>query len=323
MPKRIVYATVFALLFTLSSVISAYAQSDTIKLSSDPDFYAITLKKDIPTAEMIMKELLPYKDTKTSGELIVMAAKKLLGNPYVAGTLEEGDSEDVRVYLSKTDCIIFVETCMNLVLTVKKYGKDADFEKLCQMVRQSRYRDGMVRCYSDRIHYTTEWIRQGEKRGILEDITLQAGGQVYDHPIFFMTKNYQKYKHLKDAEVTKQCCGNEEDNETCTMNQATKDYRTIARVEKELNSKPYTYIPQDKIKACEKNIKSGDIIGYMSTTDGLDIAHVAIAYWRKDGKLGFIHASMGKMKVVIDEKTIAEYANASKYINGIKVIRVK
>ena len=323
MPKRIVYATVFALLFTLSSVISAYAQSDTIKLSSDPDFYAITLKKDIPTAEMIMKELLPYKDTKTSGELMVMAAKKLLGNPYVAGTLEEGDSEDVRVYLSKTDCIIFVETCMNLVLTVKKYGKDADFEKLCQMVRQSRYRDGMVRCYSDRIHYTTEWIRQGEKRVILEDITLQAGGQVYDHPIFFMTKNYQKYKHLKDAEVTKQCCGNEEDNETCTMNQATKDYRTIARVEKELNSKPYTYIPQDKIKACEKNIKSGDIIGYMSTTDGLDIAHVAIAYWRKDGKLGFIHASMGKMKVVIDEKTIAEYANASKYINGIKVIRVK
>ena len=323
MPKRIVYATVFALLFTLSSAISTYAQSDTIKLSSDPDFYAITLKKDIPTAEKIMKELLPFKDTKTSGELMVMAAKKLLGNPYVAGTLEEGDSEDVRVYLSKTDCIIFVETCMNLVLTVKKYGKDADFEKLCQMVRQSRYRDGMVRCYSDRIHYTTEWIRQGEKRGILEDITLQAGGQVYDHPIFFMTKNYQKYKHLKDAEVTKQCCGNEEDNETCTMNQATKDYRTIARVEKELNSKPYTYIPQDKIKACEKNVKSGDIIGYMSTTDGLDIAHVAIAYWRKDGKLGFIHASMGKMKVVVDEKTIAEYANASKYINGIKVIRVK
>ena len=323
MPKRIVYATVFALLFTLSSAISTYAQSDTIKLSSDPDFYAITLKKDISTAEKIMKELLPFKDTKTSGELMVMAAKKLLGNPYVAGTLEEGDSEDVRVYLSKTDCIIFVETCMNLVLTVKKYGKDADFEKLCQMVRQSRYRDGMVRCYSDRIHYTTEWIRQGEKRGILEDITLQAGGQVYDHPIFFMTKNYQKYKHLKDAEVTKQCCGNEEDNETCTMNQATKDYRTIARVEKELNSKPYTYIPQDKIKACEKNVKSGDIIGYMSTTDGLDIAHVAIAYWRKDGKLGFIHASMGKMKVVVDEKTIAEYANASKYINGIKVIRVK
>jgi hypothetical protein len=324
MPKRIICAIIFALSFILSSAINANAQSDTIKLSSDPDFYAITLKKDIPTAEKIMKELLPYKDTKTTGDLMVMAAKKLLGNPYVAGTLEEGDSEDVRVYLSKTDCIIFVETCMNLALTVKKYGKDADFEKLCQMVRQSRYRNGMVRCYSDRIHYTTEWIRQGEKRGILEDITLKCGGQVYDHPIFFMTKNYKKYKHLKDADVeNKDCCSNDEEQETCTINQATKDYRTIARVEKELNSQPYTYIPQDKIKANEKSIKSGDIIGYMSTTDGLDIAHVAIAYWRKDGKLGFIHASMGKMKVVVDEKTIAEYANASKYINGIKVIRVK
>ena len=107
------------------------------------------------------------------------------------------------------------------------------------------------------------------------------------------------------------------------MNQATRDYRTIASVEKELNTKPYTYIPQEKIKECEKNIKSGDIIGYMSTTKGLDIAHVAIAYWREDGKLGFIHASMGKMKVVIDEKTINEYANSSKNINGIKVIRVR
>ena len=321
--KRTVCAICFALLFISFSAINSFAQNDTIKLSSDPDFYAITLKKDIPVAEKIMKDLLPYKDIKSTGDLMIMAAKKLLGNEYVAGTLEEGDSEDVRVYLSKTDCIIFVETCMNLALTVKKYGKDADFEKLCQMIRQSRYRDGMVRCYSDRIHYTTEWIRQGEKRGILDDITLKCGGQVYDHPIYFMTKNYKKYKHLKDAEVEEECCSPEDNQETCTMNQATKDYNTIAKVENELNSKPYTYIPQDKIKANEKSIKSGDIIGYMSTTNGLDIAHVAIAFWRKDGKLGFIHASMGKMKVVIDEKTIAEYANASKYINGIKVIRVR
>ena len=221
--KRTIYAICLALLFISFSAINTFAQNDTIKLSSDPDFYAITLKKDIPVAEKIMKDLLPYKDTKTTGDLMVMAAKKLLGNDYVAGTLEEGDSEDVRVYLSKTDCIIFVETCMNLALTVKKYGKDADFEKLCQMVRQSRYRDGMVRCYSDRIHYTTEWIRQGEKRGIVEDITLKCGGQVYDHPINFMTSHYKSYKHLKDADVTKECCGNEKEMETCTMNQATKD----------------------------------------------------------------------------------------------------
>ena len=325
MSRRTIYAIIFALLFVSLSVNFAGAQAaDTIQLAQNPDFFAITLKKDIPVAERIMKELLPYKDSKTTGELMIMAAKKLLGTPYVAGTLEEGEQEDVRVYLSKTDCIIFVETCMNMALTVKQYGKDADFEKLCQMVRQSRYRGGLVRCYSDRIHYTTEWIRQGEARGILDDITIAAGGQEYDHPIFFMTKNYKKYKHLKDAEVeAKDCCSEPGSTETCTMNQATKDYYAIAKAEKELNSKPYTYIPQEKIKACEKNIRSGDIIGYMSTTNGLDIAHVVMAYWRKDGKLGFIHASMGKMKVVVDEKTIDEYANSSKGINGIKVIRVK
>ena len=66
MPKRITCAIVFALSFVLFSAINAQAQSDTIKLSSNPDYYAITLKKDIPVAEKIMKELLPYKDSKTT-----------------------------------------------------------------------------------------------------------------------------------------------------------------------------------------------------------------------------------------------------------------
>ncbi len=321
-PKRVLATIISFALLSCITTITVYAQGkasgkaqngDTIQLSANPDIYAITIEKDIAYAEKIMSELLPYKDGKSTGELMVMAAKKLLGNSYVAGTLDAGDSEDVRVYLSKTDCIIFVETCMNLVLTVKEYGAQADFEKLCQKIRQSRYRRGEVRCYSDRIHYTTEWIRQGELRGILQDITLKVGGEVYEHPIFYMTKNYKRYKHLKDANI----------EDTSDISKATKDYFAIARVEAELNSEPYTYIPQNKIKKCEQKIENGDIIGYMSTTDGLDIAHVAIAYWRKDGKLGFIHASFGEKKVVIDKKTIAEYANTGKNINGIKVIRVK
>ncbi len=316
-PKRIP-ATIISLAFLFcTTTINLYAQGkasgDTIQLSANPDIYAITTEKDIACAEKIMSELLPYKDSKSTGELMVMTAKKLLGNSYVAGTLDTGDSEDVRVYLSKTDCIIFVETCLNLVLTVKEHGAQADFEKLCQKIRLSRYRGGNVRYYSDRIHYTTEWIRQGEQRNILQDITLKAGGEVYDHPIFYMTKNYKRYKHLKEAKI----------EDMSDTSKASKDYFAIASVEAELNSKPYTYIPQNRIGECEKEIKNGDIIGYMSTTDGLDIAHVAIAYWRNNGKLGFIHASFGEKKVVIDKKTIAEYANTSKNINGIKVIRVK
>ena len=113
------------------------------------------------------------------------------------------------------------------------------------------------------------------------------------------------YRQLKDA---------------ATDPVAEQDLETIAAVEKTLSATPQYYIPQDKIKAMEGNIRTGDIIGFMSGTPGLDIAHVVMAYVH-DGKVGFIHASMGKMEVIVDPKSIADYALSSKGITGIKVVR--
>ncbi len=326
MPKRILYAICFALLINSFSAVKSFAQRDTIELCNSPAYYAITMQKDRQVAEKIMKALQPYIGQKSKGELMVMAAKMLLGTPYVASTLEEGEEEDVRIYLTKTDCILFVESCMNLVLTVEQYGSSANFEKFAQAIRQSRYRNGVVENYSDRIHYTTEWIRQGEKRGIVEDLTISIGGVEYNHPIYFMSKNPNLYKQLKDAQLERaDCCGedkSEQPQERSLLNRATKDYLKIAQVEKELNSRPFSYIPASKIASCQKQIKDGDIICFMATTEGLDIAHVAMAYWQ-GGKLGFIHASMAEKKVVIDKLSIGDYVAARKNVNGIKVVRVK
>ena len=93
--------------------------------------------------------------------------------------------------------------------------------------------------------------------------------------------------------------------------------REIGNVEKLLNeSGPYYFIPQDKIKECESQIRNGDIICFRSNVEGLDISHVALAYWDK-GELKFIHASFKEKKVVIDRQTIADYAK-----NGIRVVRL-
>ena len=291
----------------------------------------VTTPDDIKLAEKVMSSLVPSRSRPT-GDLMIMAGTQLLGQPYVAGTLDDGDEEQVRVVLTKTDCIIFVETCMNLAYAVKVYGDKADFDKLADLVRQSRYRDGAVNYYSDRVHYTTEWIRQGEKRGIVEDLTLKLGGEVYDHPIFFMTKNYKSYAHQKNSD---------------TDSRQAYDLLKISETEEELNKEPYSYIPDKKIASIAGGIQTGDIIGYMSTTQGLDIAHVVMAYVHyPDGTViygpqdapevkagasqhggapivGFMHASMGQMKVIVDPKTIADYACDSKTINGIKVIRAK
>ena len=49
--------------------------------------------------------------------------------------------------------------------------------------------------------------------------------------------------------------------------------------------------------------------------NGIDIAHVAIAY-DVDGEMHFIHASYGAKEVKIEETLLADYA-----INGIRIVR--
>lgn len=255
----------------------------------------------------------------TTAELMIHAGQTLLGNEYVAGTLDGADQEKLTLYLLKTDCILFVETCFNLARAAKgpEYPNNL-FHSFASNVRQTRYRDGRIARYSDRVHYTTEWIRQGEKNGIVEDKSKAFGGVVYDHPIFFMSRNKQYYRQLKGAP---------EDTV------AAKDLAAIEQVEAALNQEPQYYIPDVDIVKAEKFIQSGDIIGYMSATDGLDIAHVVLAYVTdKDGnvvygqhgsdaRVGFMHASMAAMKVIVDPKTISDYATSRKSITGIKVVR--
>lgn len=241
----------------------------------------------------------------TVSQMMVMAAKSMLGTPYVAGTLDEDpDSEKLRVYLTKTDCIIFVETCLNLARTVRNAGgKAPDFDSFVSNVASTRYRTEPPYSYSDRVHYTTEWIRRQE--GVLKDITLEIGGEVNDHPIHFMSSHPKSYKQLADAD---------------NIPRSALDLKRIQEVEDDLNKSPMTYIPKSKIAAASKWIQSGDIICFVSTVDGLDIAHVGLAYV-ENGRTGFIHASQNEGKVVIDSRTIEEYVLPRRNLSGIKVVR--
>ena len=139
----------------------------------------------------------------------------------------------------------------------------------------------------------------------MKDITLELGGETYDHPICFMTSNPKSYKQLADAD---------------NIPRAALDLKKIAEVEAELNKEPMTYIPTAKVEAAAKVIKSGDIICYVSNVEGLDIAHVALAYV-ENGRVGFIHASQKDGKVEIDKQTIAEYVGSRSHLSGIKVVR--
>lgn len=235
------------------------------------------------------------------------AAQLMIGTPYVANLLGLGDELEVlKTPVVKTDCILFVETMLAVVRTVHSGGGFNDFTGY---ILDSRYRDGKVAHFSDRVHYTTEWIRRLEANGVLKDITMDLGGVVFDHPINYMSNHPAAYKMSQE------------------------DLQQIKATEESLNKIPLCYIPKDKIDSVKDSIQSGDIVCFVTSTEGLDISHVAIAYKYKEyhgsvnstptEELGFIHASSAAGKVIIDPRTIAQYLSTRKTAPGIKVLRIQ
>lgn len=256
-------------------------------------------KESIEKYAKISKVLIENNE-KPVPELMIMAAKIMLGTDYVAGTLEV-IPEQLKVSLTQTDCILFVESCLAMALNAKKGISDPD--SLCSTVQRLRYRNGIVDGYSSRIHYTSEWIKQGEARGIFTEITdVLSADNLSGQRFSFMSTHTDSYKQLK---------GNKE------------EIAKIAAMEANLNQySDYFVIDKNKVRGIEHLLKDGDILGFNSTVEGLDIAHVALVYKREDGKVGFIHASQVDGKVVVDEKDIADYVMARKNNNGIRIIRV-
>ena len=275
----------------LALILSAVACRGQVK--QDAVDYVTTLE-DRTLAETVLTELKAQPDEEPGAQM-VRAANALLGQPYVAGTLEELPQEKLCVYLTRTDCILFVETCLGLVRTAKQEG---DFETLASELLQSRYRDGVCNRYEDRLHYTTEWARQGVARGVLEDMTEALGGVRYDHPVHYMSMHPDAYPRMTEVEA-------------------------IKAAEDSINAVPSTYIPKNRLKEALKGIRNGDIILFTTTVDGLDVSHCAIAKVDAGKPVRFIHASTGAMKVILEPRTLEEYVMGRKAVTGIQVYRVR
>ena len=247
--------------------------------------------------EKVAEALEPYKDEPAS-DLIVRCTKQFLGTAYVAGTLET-EPEQLTINMDKTDCILFVEMCLAMVQTVK--GDNPTFETFCRNTQNLRYDRGIVDGYASRNHYTSSWIRQGERNGIFHEVSKDLGGSSLDQHFDFMSTHLESYRQLKDnpGMVVK-----------------------IMQTEASLNKDSYYYLPQGNITALARGIREGDIICYVTSVDGLDIGHVAIAA-EKDGQMHFIHASTKAMKVVTDSQTIADYVLTHKSTIGVRVVRLE
>jgi len=95
----------------------------------------------------------------------------------------------------------------------------------------------------------------------------------------------------------------------------------IAKIEKEISSRKYYYIPQENIANIEQNIHSGDIIGITTNIEGLDISHTGVAIRMDDGRIHLMHAPNVGYKVQITEKPLPDYIKGNKKQTGIMVLR--
>jgi hypothetical protein len=264
-------------------------------LWSSCSFYAGERDKDLVEKWLAEAVSLPMDSCRT-----LHFAKKMLGVPYVAGTLDENEKEQLVVRLDALDCTTFVETVLAFCMADKR--GERDFEAFKKALTDIRYRDGLLNGYASRLHYFSDWIADNERMGFIKECTSESTfAQSQALWLDFMSTHPDSYLPMK--------------KDTSLVNE-------IALLEKKWQGVSVAYIPKNKLNASsdELKIKNGDILAITTNIKGLDVVHVGFAFWR-GGKLHMFHASSNAMKVIEDPQSLYDYSKNKKAHTGVRAIR--
>lgn len=227
-------------------------------------------------------------------------AKKMLGVPYVAGTLDGNEEEQLVVLVDSLDCTTFVETVLAFCIADKR--GERDYEGFKKALTQIRYRDGILNGYTSRLHYFSDWILNNEQMGFVKECTSEtACSQPKELWLDFMTTHVDSYLPMKkNPELVKE----------------------MASHEKNWQGTVVSYIPKEKLNLPPEGlkIKDGDVLALVTNIKGLDVVHVGFAFW-KDNQLHLLHASSSAKKVIEDPKTQYESSKNTKAHIGVRAIR--
>lgn len=231
--------------------------------------------------------------------LVEYYARRLLGTPYVAHTLE-GDQEVLTINIHELDCTTFVETLYALARTT--LSRRYSWRDYAAHLENLRYRGGTMGDYSSRLHYISEWIVDNRLRGNMQDITPDLPHVDYlVKNIDFMTHHTDSYRQLKDDSVM---------------------VEKIRRFELRSHRFPYvkrSWLNDKELKAA---LRSGDFVGLVTKVEGLDISHMGIIIVDDKGDPYLLDASMTGGKVMLESKPLFKYLERSKSNIGIRVFRM-
>lgn len=259
-----------------------------------------TEKQDSLFVSTVLKEATVKKNI---GNISLFFARKFIGRPYVAHTLEQPGNERLVVNTRQLDCTTLVENVTALTLCVQhKKFTYAEFKKNLVALR---YTGGIINGYPSRLHYFTSWIVDNEKLGYVREIQAPMPPfiAIQTIKVNYMSLHPSAYLQLKDNE----------------------DFvAEIKKSEQAINGMKFRYIPKNivyKKVLLRKAVKDGDIIAITCKKKGLDIAHLGFASWKRDG-LHLLNASMIHKKVVDEPMTLYKYLQQHPSHTGIRIIRI-
>ena len=239
------------------------------------------------------------------GRAAVRAGELAAGAPYVPSTLEEylrnGGSplqEPLIVSLAHFDCVTLVESCL-AVARLARGNEAPTWKGFGQEIERMRYRGGRRTGYTSRLHYFSEWMTDGEKRGLLNNLGKDLGGTADSRPLRFMTEHREEYPALVNERV----------------------FEDIEEIEQRISRTPRQVVPVERIPQAAARIETGDVLGFATRISGLDVTHTAFAYRDRDAALRVLHAPLSGGVVEITRATLPEYVAAIRRSTGILVAR--
>ncbi|HYR06437.1 MAG TPA: N-acetylmuramoyl-L-alanine amidase-like domain-containing protein [Longimicrobium sp.] len=238
------------------------------------------------------------------GQAVARVGELSLGAPYAAATLEHyladggsPEAEPLTLHLDRFDCVSLVESALAVARTAA--APDVGWERFGREVERMRYRGGVRRGYATRLHYFSEWIADGARRGLLRDLGPELGAVRDERPLRFMSEHRASYPALADDAT----------------------FAAIQRMERALDCCPRNLIAKDRIPEITERLETGDVLAFATSIAGLDVTHTGFAYRDRAGVMRVLHAPLSGGVVQVSPGTVADYVNGLRSATGILAAR--
>ena len=233
--------------------------------------------------------------TMATNRALIGLARRYLGRPYNAFSLDRGPGERLQLDLTRFDCFLFVEQLLALVNSRRVDTQTEGVQRFTDHVRQLRYTDGQVD-YCRRHHYFSRWAEAAERQGYLVNITrFMPGAESRQRPLTFMSSHAASYEPM----------------------QVPRNKRCITELEQDLVVNQ-SYVPLARLAEAMPSLRDGDIFGLVTRVEGLDVTHVGMVELGASG-VDAIHAAPGVG--VTRSLDLADYASKVEDVIGVMVLR--